>query len=162
MSAWRRVLAGLAMVRDAVLTAAALPFLLPLWCLPWNAATAVGRWYGYVVWAAWPRGRRIGMINLRRAKGVALSRREARESVRVVFGSLGQSIARAMGLDWKTARRAALNLLFPHACMSCRAAVGDSRPTRRSSFALGPNRSISARRRHTQLLWRPNNSPTST
>ena len=37
---------------------------------------------GYVAWAAWPRGRRVGMINLRRAHGVALSRDEARRAVR--------------------------------------------------------------------------------
>lgn len=80
-------------IRDATLTIAALPFLLPLWCLPWSAATTVGRWYGHVVWAVWPRGRRVGMINLRRAKGVALSRREARDSVRAIFGGLGQGIA---------------------------------------------------------------------
>ena len=34
----------------------------------------------------------------------------------------------------------------------CRAAVGDNRPTRKSSRALDPNRSINARRRHTQAL----------
>src|ERR1017187_5343905 len=44
----------------------------------------------------------------------------------------------------------------------CRAAVGVNKPTRSSSFAFGPNRSISASRRHTQLLWRPNSSATST
>lgn len=93
MNAWRAVLAGLVLVRDALLTLVALPFLLPLWCLPWAAAGAVGRWYGYITWALWPRGRRVGMINLRRATGVSLSRRDARESVRTVFGNLGQSIA---------------------------------------------------------------------
>jgi len=36
----------------------------------------------------------------------------------------------------------------------CRAAVGANRPTRSSSARFGPRRSIRARRRHTQLLWR--------
>jgi ComF family protein len=31
-----------------------------------------------------------------------------------------------MGPDWKTARRGVLNMLFPPACMSCRAAVGEA------------------------------------
>ena len=130
MSAWRLALAGLAMVRDAVLTAVALPFLLPLWCLPWNAATAVGRWYGYVVWAAWPRGRRIGMINLRRAKGVALSRREARESVRVVFGSLGQSIAEGIqfGRRFKCASDGGVSLYEPESVELERRILADPRP----------------------------------
>jgi len=44
----------------------------------------------------------------------------------------------------------------------CRAAVGDNKPTRSSSFAFRPSRSINAKRRHTQLLWRPNSSATST
>ena len=34
----------------------------------------------------------------------------------------------------------------------CRAAVGDNSPTRKSSRAFEPSRSISASRRHTQLL----------
>src|SRR6266480_2484390 len=45
---------------------------------------------------------------------------------------------------------------------SCRAAVDDKSPRRSSSCDAGPRRSSSASRRHTQLLWRPNSSATST
>lgn len=130
MNAWRVALAGLAVVRDAVLTLLALPFLLPLWCLPWTAATIVGRWYGYIAWAVWPRGRRVGMINLRRAKGVSLSRREARESVRVVFGSLGQSIAEGVqfGRRFKHASDGGGSLYEPERIELERRILADPRP----------------------------------
>jgi KDO2-lipid IV(A) lauroyltransferase len=85
--------AAAVLVRDAVLTALALPFLVPVWLLPWTAALRLGRWYGYVAWAVMPEARRVGMINLRRALGLTFTSSEARRAVREVFGSLGQSIA---------------------------------------------------------------------
>jgi KDO2-lipid IV(A) lauroyltransferase len=81
------------LVRDAALTALALPFLVPLWVLPWTTAVRLGRWYGHVAWAVMPHARRVGMINLRRALGSTISATDARRTVREVFGNLGQSIA---------------------------------------------------------------------
>ncbi len=83
----------LVVLRDATLTVIALPVLLPLWFLPWPMAVRLGRFYGAAVYAVWSKGRRVGMINLRRAKGVVLSRRAARDAVREVFANLGQSVA---------------------------------------------------------------------
>jgi KDO2-lipid IV(A) lauroyltransferase len=65
----------------------------PLWFLPWRAATTLGRWYGHIVFVFWAPGRRTGMINLRRAYGPTMTKREARRQTRVVVGSLGQSLA---------------------------------------------------------------------
>ena len=83
----------LVVTRDAVVAALAIPFLVPLWLLPWNAACALGRCYGHAAWLVSPRARRVGAINLKRASGPALTLRHARRDVRLVFGSLGQGIA---------------------------------------------------------------------
>ena len=83
----------IALARDAVLALLVLPFLVPIALLPWTMAVRLGRWYGYVAWAVRPHERRVGMINLRRAQGPQLSRAAARRAVRLVFGSLGESIA---------------------------------------------------------------------
>lgn len=88
-----RIRSSVILVRDAVLALVALAALAPLWCLPWRAALTLGRWYGYVAWAVWPYGRRVGTINLRRAHAIDLSRPAARRAVRAVFGGMGQSIA---------------------------------------------------------------------
>jgi KDO2-lipid IV(A) lauroyltransferase len=88
----RLVAAALAAVRDAAVTAIALPFLAALWLLPWRAATALGRGYGYAAWLVSGRARRVGLINLRRAS-IVRDRRQAGRAVRTIFGSLGQSIA---------------------------------------------------------------------
>jgi KDO2-lipid IV(A) lauroyltransferase len=82
-------------VRDLLLTAIVLPFLAPLWFLPWRAACRIGRWYGRAAFLVWGEGRRCGTINLRRAYP-AMSRREARRSVRTVFENMAQSIAESM------------------------------------------------------------------
>lgn len=106
-AAWR----VLVLTRDLLLAAVVVPVLAPLWLLPWNAAAALGRWYGLLAWAVSPRARRVGMINLRRAHGVSLSRRDASRSVRIVFAGLGQSIAEG----FQFGRR------FKRAPLACRA-----------------------------------------
>jgi KDO2-lipid IV(A) lauroyltransferase len=89
----RPIVAGVVIARDFVLAVLTIPFLLPLWLLPWTAACAVGRWYGYAAWLVSPRARRVGAINLRRAFGPSMTLAQARRDVRSVFGNLGQSIA---------------------------------------------------------------------
>jgi KDO2-lipid IV(A) lauroyltransferase len=79
-----------------VATVLLLPLLLPVWLLPWRAATALGRLYGAIVFAAWPRGRRIAMINLRRAFGPSLTRGRARADTFRVLQNLGASVAEAI------------------------------------------------------------------
>ena len=114
----RRLLRALVLARDLLATAIVVPVLAPLWLLPWNAATGLGRWYGLIAWAAWPRGRRVGLINLRRAHGVALTRDDARRAVRTVFANLGQSIAEGIQFG----RR------FKHSPDACRALFEDEDP----------------------------------
>ena len=92
-SAVRALRSALVLLRDGFVAALLLPALAPLWMLPWRAALALGCWYGYAACAAWPLGRRVGMINLRRAYGPSLTQASARRAVWTVFGSLGQSIA---------------------------------------------------------------------
>lgn len=82
-------------LRDLFLTALVLPFLAPLWFLPWRAACRAGRWYGRVAFLVWGEGRRCGMINLRRAYP-QMSSAEARRSVRAVFENMAQSIVESM------------------------------------------------------------------
>jgi KDO2-lipid IV(A) lauroyltransferase len=83
-------------IRDFVLTIFVVLLLLPLWLLPWNAACAVGRMLGRLAFFCWGEGRRAGMINLRRAYGAAMSRSEARRTVRIVFENLAQSLVEAL------------------------------------------------------------------
>ena len=80
-------------VRDLVLAALALTLAFPLWVLPWRAAAALGRGYGFVLGALWPIARRAGAMNIARAYGPAVSRAEARRAVWQSFGSLGQGVA---------------------------------------------------------------------
>lgn len=86
MRSW--TLAGHALVALAVIVLAA-----PLWLLPWHAAVALGRWYGYVLYVVYPLGRRTSQINLRTIYGPALSRAEARRRTMRVCGGLGQALA---------------------------------------------------------------------
>jgi KDO2-lipid IV(A) lauroyltransferase len=83
--------AGHALVAAAVITVAA-----PLRFLPWRAALALGRCYGYLAFACYPHGRRTGQINLRRIHGASMSRARARRVLVRVFGSLGQAVAEAL------------------------------------------------------------------
>ncbi len=83
--------AGLA--RDFVLAALVLPFLLPIWFLPWRLAVALARFYGFLGFLTWGKARRAGMLNLRRAYGAEMTRARATSAVASVFGSLAQSMA---------------------------------------------------------------------
>lgn len=86
-------LRALVLARDLLLTLVALPFLVPLRLLPWNAAGRLGSLYGLAAWAVLGTSRRAGLVNLRRAFGPSLSRAEAGHAVRAVFASLGRSLA---------------------------------------------------------------------
>jgi KDO2-lipid IV(A) lauroyltransferase len=92
----RRLLDLAISVRDFVLTVIVVLVLLPLWILPWSAACRVAQVFGRVAFLAWGEGRRVGMINLRRAFGPSMTREEAERSVRVVFENLAQSLIEAM------------------------------------------------------------------
>lgn len=83
----------LVLARDLGLTLVALPFLVPLRLLPWNAAGRLGSLYGLAAWAVMGTERRAGLVNLRRAFGPSMSRAEAGRAVRAVFASLGRSLA---------------------------------------------------------------------
>lgn len=89
----RRLLVPLVLLRDLIVAGLFVAVVWPLWILPWGGAATLGRWYGYVVDLLWVSGRRVGMINLRRAYGPDLTPRDARRRTRAVFGSLGQSLA---------------------------------------------------------------------
>jgi len=65
----------------------------PLWLLPWNAASRLGRFYGRCGFFLWPLARRAGMMNLKRAYGDAMTYRRARAETMEVFANLGQSIS---------------------------------------------------------------------
>ncbi len=79
--------------RDLAAAGIVLAVGLPLWLLPWRAAAATGRFYGWVAACGWPLARRTGMINLRRAYGPDLDRATARRWTFRAFGSLGESLA---------------------------------------------------------------------
>ena len=81
---------------DLVVAALALLFLAPVWWLPWRAATALGRLYGYAMFVLYPAGRRTGQINLRRMHGPSMTRAGARRAVLQVFGSLGAALAEGL------------------------------------------------------------------
>jgi KDO2-lipid IV(A) lauroyltransferase len=80
----------------AIVALAVIVFAAPLWCLPWPAALALGRYYGYAGFFLYPQGRRAGQINLRRIFGPGMSRSEARRQTLRVFGSLGQAMAEGL------------------------------------------------------------------
>jgi KDO2-lipid IV(A) lauroyltransferase len=89
----RELLRPLVLARDLLLTLLALPFLLPLRLLPWNAACALGNLYGLAAWAVMGTARRAGVVNLRRAYGPSMTRAEAGRAVWAVFANLGRSLA---------------------------------------------------------------------
>ena len=62
------------LARDLLLALVALPLLVPLRVLPWNAARALGSLYGLAAWTLMGEARRAGLVNLRRAYGPAMSR----------------------------------------------------------------------------------------
>jgi KDO2-lipid IV(A) lauroyltransferase len=79
--------------RDLALTALVLALAFPLWILPRSLAVALGGLYGSIACAFWPRARRIGMINLRRAYGKEMTGAKARKLVAEVVRNLGRSVA---------------------------------------------------------------------
>jgi KDO2-lipid IV(A) lauroyltransferase len=100
----RALLRPLVLARDLLLTLLALPFLLPLRFLPWNAACAVGSLYGLAAWAVLGKERRTGLLNLRRAFGPAMTRAAAGRAVRSVFANLGRSLAEGIRFSAVAAR----------------------------------------------------------
>jgi Kdo2-lipid IVA lauroyltransferase/acyltransferase len=100
-------------IRDLFLAAVVVIVLAPLWFLPWRASCWLARRYGLVAFLFWGKGRRAGMINLRRAYGTSMSRHDARRSIATVFSNLAQSMAEAMqfvrrfgrGDRWRTIYR---------------------------------------------------------
>lgn len=103
-----RLLRAAVLARDLLLTVPVVLIALPLWALPWPLAARLGRFYGRVAGAGWPRARRVAMINLRRAFG--LERAPARRFTAEVFAHLGESIAD--GLQCARRRSAALDSLY--------------------------------------------------
>lgn len=101
----RSLVRPLVLARDLLLTLLALPFLLPLRVLPWNAACALGRLYGLAAWAVLGKDRRAGLLNLRRAYGPSMSRGDAGRAVREVFANLGRSLAEGIRFSALAARR---------------------------------------------------------
>lgn len=89
----RRIVGALTLARDFLLAALALPFLLPLWFLPWRLSVALARFYGFFGFLAWGKARRAGLLNLRRAYGEEMTRSRATSAVVSVFGSLAQAMA---------------------------------------------------------------------
>lgn len=71
---------------------------LPLAFLPWRAAGAAGRVLGTLALLAWPLGRRKALVNLRRAYGAAMPRKEAARIARRGLASLGQGVAEGLQL----------------------------------------------------------------
>lgn len=100
----RSLLRPLVLARDLLLALLALPFLLPLRVLPWNAACALGSLYGLAAWVVLGKERRAGLLNLRRAYGPSLSRAEAGRRVRKVFANLGRSLAEGIRFSAFSAR----------------------------------------------------------
>lgn len=93
MTAVRRALRGALLTRDFVLTGLVLLVTLPVWALPWSFALALGRLYGRLLGAFWPRARRVALINLRRAYGPEMTREHASRLTGEVFASLGLGVA---------------------------------------------------------------------
>ncbi len=100
----RALLRPFVLARDLLLALLALPFLLPLRVLPWNAACALGSFYGLVAWTAMGTARRAGLVNLRRAYGPSMSRAAAGRTVRAVFANLGRSLAEGVRFSAVAAR----------------------------------------------------------
>jgi KDO2-lipid IV(A) lauroyltransferase len=87
----RRAGAALLALRDLGVAAAVVVLAAPLWFLPWRAAAALGRAYGHLAWLVWPLGRRVAMVNLRRA--LSLDRAAARAVTRASLANLGGALA---------------------------------------------------------------------
>jgi KDO2-lipid IV(A) lauroyltransferase len=87
---------ALQLAGDVAVAIPACLVMLPIWCLPYRAATALGRGYGSILFFLYGPGRRAGQINLRRAYGATLSRPAARRVVRQVFAAMGEAFAEGL------------------------------------------------------------------
>jgi Kdo2-lipid IVA lauroyltransferase/acyltransferase len=67
--------------------------ILPVWLLPWQVAVGLGRAFGAAAYWLWPEGRRAGVINVRRAFGVAMPAAACRAAVHEVCAAMGASVA---------------------------------------------------------------------
>jgi KDO2-lipid IV(A) lauroyltransferase len=88
-----RALRSFVLVRDLLLTVPLVIVLMPIWWMPWPWATRMGRLYAWIAAACWPSARRVGLINLHRAYGASIDRRDARTLVWRSFGNLGAALA---------------------------------------------------------------------
>ncbi len=86
----------LTLTAHAIVAIAVVVLAAPLRFLPWAAALRLGRYYGYLGFLLYPRGRRTGQINLRQIYGAPMSRARARLEIVRVFGSLGQAVAEGL------------------------------------------------------------------
>ncbi len=84
------------MVLDALVTAAVCVLAAPLVVLPWRAALWWARRYGDLGYYGYRLGRRVGLINLSRAFGGTLSRRDAARLLRRAFQSVAQAIGEGL------------------------------------------------------------------
>src|SRR5262245_46578732 len=84
------------LIGDAVITIIVIALAVPVWFLPQRQAIALARGYGYLAAALWLPGRRIATINLIRAYGDALGRRDVDRIAWGSFASIAQSIAEKM------------------------------------------------------------------
>jgi Kdo2-lipid IVA lauroyltransferase/acyltransferase len=92
----RRIVPPFVLARDFLLAALVLPFLAPLWFLPWNLSVALARIYGALGFLFWGKARRTGMLNLRRAYGAEMTRARAAATVARVFDSLAEAMAEGL------------------------------------------------------------------
>ena len=107
-----RVARGAIVVRDLFLAGVVVVVVAPLWLLPREHARALGRLYGRAAFLCWPLGRRVGMINLRRAYGSSMTAREAARFIRDVFVNIGQNIAEVLQFARRYQQGAAGNERF--------------------------------------------------
>ena len=103
----RVVAVPLLLTRDFLLTILVLLLALPLWVLPWRAASAVGRGYGYLLGVLSPRGRRVAAINLSRAYGPTMTRERASQITWRNFAGFAEGITDGIQFGRRYARRGA-------------------------------------------------------
>jgi KDO2-lipid IV(A) lauroyltransferase len=79
---------------ELLLATLVLLLLLPVWLLPWRAATALGQLVGEASYYLWPKARRVAAINLHRA--LIVEREATSFRTRRILGNMGRSIAEAI------------------------------------------------------------------
>ncbi len=95
-----------ALLGQLLITIPLVLFLLPVWYLPLAPAILLARFYAHVACCLWPSGRRVAMINLRRAYGPDMTWDRAARMTRQVFANLGQSLAEGMQFARRSAKPA--------------------------------------------------------